>query len=129
MGLRYACGRGTRLRHSTALEWDELEKKKKKRAYQQIKYSTGENAAIKHCTGTEFDWKAMRERPEENERSQPKVRSKPIHEDDRYLELHTESIRAKRRGNIKNQEHKKETEKTGRKKVINKSVKKMIIEY
>ena len=88
MGLRYACGRGTRLRHSTAMEWDELEKKKKKRGYQPIKYSTGENATIKHATGTEFDWKALRERPGENERKLSKVRSKPILEDDKYLELH-----------------------------------------
>ena len=86
MPLRYACGRGTRLRHSTAMEWDELEKKK--RGYQELKRSTGEKSAIKHSTGTEFDWKALRERPGENERKLPKVCSKPILEDDKYLELH-----------------------------------------
>lgn len=88
MPLRYACGRGTRLRHSTAMEWDELEKKKKKRGYQPIKYATGENATIKHATGTEFDWKALRERSGENERKLPKVRSKPMLEGDEYLEAH-----------------------------------------
>ena len=78
--MKYSTGRGTKLRHSTAIEWDELEKKKKKRGYHPIKFSTGGNAAIKHATGTEFDWKAMRDHH--------KVRSKPILEDDKYLELH-----------------------------------------
>ena len=99
MGIRYACGRGTKLRHSTAMEWDELEKKKKRRGYQPIKYATGEHAAIKHVTGTEFDWKSMRElreRPGENERKLPKIRSKPRLKDDEYLELYQEYMKEKR---------------------------------
>ncbi len=123
--MKYSTGRGTRLRHSTAIEWDELEKKKKKRGYHPIKFSTGGNAAIKHVTGTEFDWKALRERPEEN----GEIHSEPILESDQYPELCHKSQGKKRQENLKDKEHKKETKRTGRKEVINRSLKKMVMKY
>ena len=59
MPIKYSTGRGTRMRHSTALEWDDLKKQKKK--YDPIKHSTGESSYIRHATGTEFDYKVIYE--------------------------------------------------------------------
>ncbi|MBU4314070.1 MAG: hypothetical protein KJ821_04680 [Actinobacteria bacterium] len=58
----YATGRGTRVRHSTAMDWDEWAKKR--RIYP-VKYSTGEDGQIIHSTGREFD-KKVKYRQEEN---------------------------------------------------------------
>ena len=60
MGIKYSTGRGTRLKHSTAMEWEDLEKVKKK--YDPIKHSTGEESTIRHATGTEFDYKVLSKR-------------------------------------------------------------------
>lgn len=46
--MKYSTGQGTRVRHSTATEWDELYVRKKS-----LKYSTGRGPAIRHFTGTE----------------------------------------------------------------------------
>lgn len=54
--MKYSTGRGTRTKHSTAMEWNDLEKKIKKRS--RLKHSTGDNAAIKHACGVELDLKA-----------------------------------------------------------------------
>ena len=54
-GRKYAIGRGTRVKHSTSMEWDEV--KKKRRKYPVI-YSTGEEAPIVHSTGTLTDQKS-----------------------------------------------------------------------
>ena len=59
MTIKYSTGKGTRMRHSIGLEWDDLEKKKKK--YNPIKHSTGESSSIRHATGTEFDYKTLYE--------------------------------------------------------------------
>lgn len=60
----YSTGRGTKVKHSTAMEWDEW--KKKRRIYA-TKYSTGEDAQIIHSTGREFDMvKYRRKEYEEN---------------------------------------------------------------
>ena len=59
---RYAIGRGTRVKHSTAMEWDEFEKKKRK--YPVI-YSTGTEASIVHSTGGQTDKKAKETREQE----------------------------------------------------------------
>lgn len=54
--MKYSTGRGTRLRHSTAMEWDEFERRKKKKS--RVRYSTGENASIRHACGIELDLKS-----------------------------------------------------------------------
>ena len=45
-------GRGTRVKHSTSMDWDEVAEKR--RIYP-VKYSTGEDGRLKHSTGVEFD--------------------------------------------------------------------------
>ncbi|MFZ6016848.1 MAG: hypothetical protein ACOYU0_04385 [Nitrospirota bacterium] len=128
--MQYSTGRGTRVRHSTAREWDELEKAKKRSGYQEIKHSTGEKPAIKHATGVEFDYKALlSEESEEKAGIHSKVRSKPILEGDEYLEFYHKHRGKKSRENMEDTERKKETEKTGEKKIINKSIRKVTIEY
>jgi len=126
--MKYSTGKYARVRHSTAREWDEMEKAKKRSGYQELKHSTGENPAVKHATGVEFDYKALIEKSEENEGIPSKVYSKPILEGDEYLDLYHKSQGKKGRENIENTEQKKETIKQG-KKIKNKSVNKMIIEY
>lgn len=54
--MKYSTGRGTGMKHSTAMEWNELERKIKKRS--RLKHSTGESAAIRHACGVELDVKA-----------------------------------------------------------------------
>lgn len=54
--MKYSTGRGTRMKHSTAMEWDEFERRKKKAS--RVRYSTGENASIKHACGIELDLKS-----------------------------------------------------------------------
>ena len=54
--MKYSTGRGARMRHSTAMEWSDLETKIKKRS--RLKHSTGEHAAIRHACGVELDLKA-----------------------------------------------------------------------
>ncbi len=94
MGIKYSTGKGARVRHSTAMEWDDLEKAKKK--YDPIKHSTGESASIKHATGTEFDYKVLSKRLEENS---PGLHSKPQTEADEYLErYHNAQQRKEKRG-------------------------------
>ena len=87
MGIKYSTGRGTRVRHSTALEWEDLEKVKKK--YDPIKHATGEEASIRHATGTEFDYKYLYKMMAGNKDSKPVslvVRSKAPDEADEFLE-------------------------------------------
>ncbi|MFH1935262.1 MAG: hypothetical protein ABIN18_27290 [Pseudomonadota bacterium] len=54
--MKYSTGRGTKCRHSTAMEWSDFERKIKKRS--RLKHSTGENAAVRHACGVELDLKA-----------------------------------------------------------------------
>jgi len=65
------------------------------------------------------------ERPEEN----GEIHSEPILEGDQYPELCHKSQGKKRHENMKDKEHKKKTEGTGSKEVINRSLKKMVIKY
>lgn len=127
--MKYATGKGTRVRHSTAREWDEMEKAKKRSGYQELKHSTGENPAVKHATGVEFDYKALSKEPESDEGLPSKVHSKLIQEGDEYLEHYYKSIAEKRQENTENREHKKEAEKVREKRIQNKPAEKMIIEY
>ncbi|MDI6889658.1 MAG: hypothetical protein QMC83_01785 [Thermodesulfovibrionales bacterium] len=65
----YSTGRGTRVRHSTAMDWDEL--LKKRRIYP-VKYSTGEDGQVVHSTGKEFDEMAkFRRREYEDNKPRP----------------------------------------------------------
>ena len=63
----YATGRGTKVRHSTAMDWDEW--KKKRRIYP-VKYATGEDGQVIHNTGREFD-KKVKYRREEYRKDKP----------------------------------------------------------
>ncbi|MBU4313558.1 MAG: hypothetical protein KJ821_02005 [Actinobacteria bacterium] len=63
----YATGRGTRVKHSTAMDWDEWARKR--RIYSN-KYSTGEDGQIIHSTGREFD-KKVKYRRKEYENNKP----------------------------------------------------------
>ncbi len=123
--MKYSTGRGSRLKHSTAIEWAELEKAKKKNGHRKIKHSTGEKAAVRHFTGREFDYRALIERPEEN----GEIHSEPILEGDEGLEFCHKSQGKKKHENMKNREHKQATKRTGRKEVINRSLKKMVVRY
>ena len=64
----YSVGRGTRVKHSTAMDWDEWAKKRRKYP---VKYSSGEDARIKHSTGVEFDKRLKKYRREEYEEDKP----------------------------------------------------------
>ena len=65
MGLKTSIGKGTRARYSTGLEWEKLEKTKKKQT--RIIHSTGEGSKIRHSTGTEMDFRALYGEPEGDE--------------------------------------------------------------
>ena len=98
MGLRTSTGKGTRLRHSTGLEWDDLAKAKKK--YTPLKHSTGEDSKIRHSTGTEMDYRALRGEPEDDEtetNQETRLHSIPekAGEDTKFLDLYTQSMRKK----------------------------------
>ncbi|MFQ5875938.1 MAG: hypothetical protein ACE5JL_19360 [Dehalococcoidia bacterium] len=98
MGLKLSTGRGTRLRHSTGLEWDEMEKAKKK--YTPIRHSTGEESKIRHSTGREMDWRALRGEASEGEEEPPQkaaLHSIPARaqEDTTYLDLYLKTKRSR----------------------------------
>ncbi|MCK4418628.1 hypothetical protein KAV79_02370 [Candidatus Aerophobetes bacterium] len=97
MGVKYSTGKVSRVKHSTGMEWKDLEKAKKK--YTPIKHSTGENASIKHSSGAEFDYKCLGNFSE-NEEKKPiysKARSKAETEGDDYLEGFHRSMRKERK--------------------------------
>jgi len=50
--MKYSTGRGTRCKHSTAMEWDEYEKKKRRARF---KYSTGKGTTLRHSCGTPLE--------------------------------------------------------------------------
>lgn len=54
--MRYATGRGSRVKYSTSMDWDEWGKKRRRYP---VKYSTGEDSRILHSTGREVDKKVM----------------------------------------------------------------------
>jgi len=100
MGLKTSTGKGTRVRHSTGLEWDDLARAKKK--YTPLKHSTGEDSKIRHSTGTEMDYRALRGEPEDDEietEQETRLHSIPAKagEDTKYLDLH---IRSRGKGTI-----------------------------
>jgi len=54
--MKYSTGRGTRCKHSTAMEWGEYEKKKRQ---SRVRYSTGRGAALRHFSGVLLDGEAV----------------------------------------------------------------------
>lgn len=108
MGLKKSTGRGSRVKHSTGLEWDELVRAKKH--YAPIKYATGENSPIRHSTGTEFDYKVLAGfmkgdgvevvAPGPNTKDSPKIHGIPdkAQEDTTYLDLYLQSRQDAARG-------------------------------
>ena len=91
MGLKTSIGKGTRVRHSTGLEWDDLAKAKKK--YTPVKHSTGEGSEIRHSTGTEMDFRALYGGSEDDEtetNQQTRIHAVPAKagEDTKYLDLY-----------------------------------------
>jgi len=100
MGLKTSIGKGTRVRHSTGLEWDKLEKAKKK--HTRIIHSTGEGSKIRHSTGMEMDFRALYGDPEDDEtetNQETRLHSIPAKagENTKYLDLH---IRSRRKGTV-----------------------------
>lgn len=96
MGLRKSTGKGTRVRHSTGLEWDDLAKAKKR--YTPLRHSTGEDSKIRHSTGTEMDYRALRGELEDDEietNQETRLHSIPAKagEDTKYLDLYLRSRR------------------------------------
>ena len=89
--MKYSTGRAARVKHSTAYEWDELEKMKERAGpyrHKKPRYSTGEDSYIKHSTGQEFDYKAYYTHElEKEEKIKKRVRSKPRFEGDEHLEM------------------------------------------
>ena len=61
-------GRGTRVKYSTSMDWDEWAKKRRKYP---VKYSTGEDGQIIHSTGVEFDKRVKKYKREEYEDNKP----------------------------------------------------------
>ena len=61
-------GRGTRVKYSTAMDWDEWAKKR--RIYP-AKYSTGEDGQIIHSTGEEFDKRVKKYKRKEYKDNKP----------------------------------------------------------
>jgi len=94
MAIGYSTGRGTRVRHSTAMEWEDMEKVKKK--YDPVKHATGEQSTVRHATGTEFDFKVLHRQEEERLKKRSGCHSKPPAEGDEYLELFQRSLAGKR---------------------------------
>ena len=85
--IKHSTGRGTRVRHSTAMEWDEWERRKGTRGRPRPRYSTGRDAWITHATGTRFD-----RGPGEGEEESPAGHKsipprRPKDEADEYLDL------------------------------------------
>jgi len=100
MGLKTSIGKGTRVRHSTGLEWDKLEKAKKK--HTRIIHSTGEGSKIRHSTGMEMDFRTLYGEPEDDDaetNQETRLHSIPekAGEDSKYLDLH---VRSRRKGTI-----------------------------
>ena len=54
--MKYSTGRGTKAKHSTAMEWDEYEKKKRRRS--RVRHSTGRGAVVRHSCGVLLDEEA-----------------------------------------------------------------------
>ncbi len=159
MGIKVSTGRGTRLKHSTGYEWEDLAKAKKKYP-RKIQYSTGESSQVLHATGTEMDTRALRnlrgesveEEEEELAAEEPAqearfydelpARETRLHsipekagEDTRYLDLYAQSMRKKvlgQRGDTivgDRGKQRKESEEVSEKKVSKDKFKNVTLDY
>ncbi len=63
--MKYSTGRGTKVKHSTAMEWEEWEKKKR---HPWLRYATSKEATVRHATGTVFDLESPGDLDGERER-------------------------------------------------------------
>jgi len=50
--MRYSTGRETKVKYSTAMSWDEYEKKIRR---SRVRYSTGKGSALRHSCGALMD--------------------------------------------------------------------------
>ncbi len=66
--LGYSTARGTRVKYSTGMDWDEWAKKRRIYA---AKYSTGEDGQVIHSTGVEFDKRVKKYKRKEYEDNKP----------------------------------------------------------
>ncbi len=66
--MKYSTGRQTRCKHSTAMEWDEYEKKKRR---SRVRYSTGRGAAIRHSSGVLLDSEILEQENQSDQAFEP----------------------------------------------------------
>jgi len=71
--MRYSTGRGARCKHSTAMEWDEYEKKKRR---SRVRYSTGRGAALRHFSGVLLDGETIEQENHPDRDSVPMEKKK-----------------------------------------------------
>ncbi len=72
--IKYSIGRNYRIRHSTSMDWDEWEKKRRKYP---VVYSTGEDSRISHSTGKELDRRVkLKLLEKEMKKSKQKIKKK-----------------------------------------------------
>jgi len=50
--MKYATGRGTRSKHSTSMDWGEVERKQRRTG---LRYSTGRKSPLRHSCGALMD--------------------------------------------------------------------------
>jgi len=90
MGIKVSTGRGTRIKHSTGYEWEDLAKAKKKYP-RRMKYSTGESSQVLHATGTEMDTRALRNLRGESSEEEELADEEPVDEEPlQEVRLHDE---------------------------------------
>jgi len=57
--MKYSTGRGTGCRHSTSMEWDEVERKQRSTV---LGYSTGKGSPLRHSCGVLLDGEISEEK-------------------------------------------------------------------
>jgi len=73
--MKYSTGRRTRCKHSTAMEWDEYEKKKRR---SRVRYSTGRGAVLRHFSGVLLDGEALEEEKQPHRNYEPEEEPKEL---------------------------------------------------
>jgi len=71
--MKYSTGRQTLCKHSTAMEWDEYEKKKRR---SRVRYSTGRGAAIRHFSGVLLDGETLEQENQPDQAFEPAKENK-----------------------------------------------------
>lgn len=64
--MKYATGRGTGCKHSTSMEWDEVERKQRRTG---LRYSTGRKSPLRHSCGALMDDKPAEKEKQPHEES------------------------------------------------------------